>query len=246
MSEWSGRDAAKDTLRERMWAMLADAGASVGDAHGHIPDFVGADTAAGQLAASPIWAAAHVIKTNPDSAQAPVRRRALEHGKTLYMAVPRLLDERCFVALTAESVRAQGGSLEEASLAKRALELGTLVAFNDMRPIDLVVVGCLAVTRGGGRTGKGAGFADIELGLLRHFGRVSTDTPIVTTVHPLQIVNESEITMRAHDSALNLIATPDGSIETHTRYPQPTGILWDQIQADQFEKIPVLRALRPG
>jgi 5-formyltetrahydrofolate cyclo-ligase len=30
------------------------------------------------------------VKANPDSAQWPVRQRALEDGKTVYMAVPRL------------------------------------------------------------------------------------------------------------------------------------------------------------
>ena len=34
-----------------------------------------------------------------------------------------------------------------------------------------------------------AGFADLELGLLRQMGLVQADTPIVTTVHPLQIVD---------------------------------------------------------
>jgi 5-formyltetrahydrofolate cyclo-ligase len=113
-----------------------------------------------------------------------------------------------------------------------------------MHKIDVVVVGCVAVTRDGGRTGKGAGFADIELGLLRHFGLVTPTTPIVTTVHALQVVPNDEITMRAHDSALNWIATPDELIETHTPYPQPTGILRDQIRKDQWEKIPALAAVR--
>ena len=45
-SEWRGRDAAKDTLRERMWALLIERGAAVGDPTGHIPNFVGAEEAA--------------------------------------------------------------------------------------------------------------------------------------------------------------------------------------------------------
>jgi hypothetical protein len=45
-----------------------------------------------------------------------------------------------------------------------------VVALDEMSPIDLVVVGCVAVARDGGRTGKGAGFADLELGLLRQQG----------------------------------------------------------------------------
>ncbi len=243
-SEWRGRDAAKDTLRERMWALLIERGAAVGDPTGHIPDFIGTEAAATRMTAMPAFAAARVVKFNPDAGQAPLRRMALEAGKLVYMAIPRLPADRCFVELTLERVRAAGKTPAEAAFHKTAVEIGRPVAFEEMQKIDVVVVGCVAVTRDGGRTGKGAGFADIELGLLRHFGLVPPTTPIVTTVHSLQIVPSDAITMRAHDSALNWIATPDELIETHTHYPQPTGILRDQIREDQWKKIPALVAVR--
>jgi 5-formyltetrahydrofolate cyclo-ligase len=40
-----------------------------------------------------------VAKSNPDAPQLPVRTRALADGKLLYMAVPRLADERPFIML---------------------------------------------------------------------------------------------------------------------------------------------------
>ena len=40
-----------------------------------------------------------MLKSNPDSAQLPVRQRALEDGKTVYMAVPRLAGPEPFFAL---------------------------------------------------------------------------------------------------------------------------------------------------
>ncbi len=243
MTEWSGRHTEKDALRERMWALLQARSASVGHTHSHIPNFVGTDLAAAQLAHLPVWQTAHVVKCNPDAAQSPIRLRALQAGKTLYMAVPRLLDERCFVELHRDALTIP---LEEAAETKTALRVGKLVAFNEMRPIDLVVVGCVAVSRNGGRTGKGAGFADLELGMLRHYGLVTAATPIVTTVHALQLVGDEELPMSAHDSALNWIAMPDEVIETLTPYPQPTGIVWESIRPEQFEKIPILKTLRPN
>src|ERR671939_324038 len=45
------------------------------------------------------WQAAAALKANPDSPQWPVRQRALEDGKVVYMAVPRLAAERPFLAL---------------------------------------------------------------------------------------------------------------------------------------------------
>jgi 5-formyltetrahydrofolate cyclo-ligase len=40
---------------------------------GRIPNFVGAEAAADQLAALPAWEAARVVKANPDKAQRAVR-----------------------------------------------------------------------------------------------------------------------------------------------------------------------------
>jgi len=67
---------------------------------GKIPNFLGAEAAADQLAALSAWEAAQVIKANPDKAQRAVRARALTEGKVLYMAVPRLADELPFYLLT--------------------------------------------------------------------------------------------------------------------------------------------------
>jgi 5-formyltetrahydrofolate cyclo-ligase len=160
------------------------------------------------------------------------------------MAVPRLTDTRCFVELTREDLQQHHISLEDAAIARKALNYGRLVSFEEMQPIDLVMVGCVAVTGNGGRTGKGAGFADLELAMLQEFGLVQPHTPIVTTVHPLQMVEPERLPMQAHDWALNWIITPEEVIETHTTYPRPTGLDWDTIRSEQYTQIPILRQLR--
>jgi 5-formyltetrahydrofolate cyclo-ligase len=243
-AEWSGRHLGKDDLRIEIWSLLKQQGVSTHDPFGHIPSFVGADEAAERLASLPIWQQADVVKCNPDRPQAPVRLRALQDGKRLYMAVPRLTDVRCFVELTSEDLQRHNASLEEAAMWRGAMAHGRKVSLEEMQRIDLVVTGCVAVTRSGGRTGKGAGFADLELGMLREFGLLRQDTPIVTTVHSLQIVGDSRLPMQPHDSALDWIITPDEVIETHTPYPQPAGLDWDAVRSEQFEAIPVLRRLR--
>ena len=110
--------------------------------------------------------------------------------------------------------------------------------------MDLVIVGCVGVTRSGGRTGKGGGFADLELGIFRELGTVGPHTPIVTTVHSSQVVPDEQIVMLGHDSALDYIATETELIETRTPFPQPQGVAWDQVQPDQMSGIPFLAALR--
>jgi 5-formyltetrahydrofolate cyclo-ligase len=241
---WSGHDTAKDRLRTTVWMRLKAQGAAVGEPVGHIPRFVGSERAAAQLARLPAWQQARVIKCNPDQAQAPVRLQALQEGKVLYMAVPRLRQERCFVALVATDLQQRGVTLEVAATSRGAMQHGRLVALDEMSPIDLVVVGCVAVAREGGRTGKGAGFADLELGLLRQQGLIQADTPIVTTVHVLQIVPSAELPMRAHDWWLTWIVTPDEAIATTARHLQPPGLLWEQLRPEQLASIPVLRRQR--
>ena len=242
-TDWIGYHHDKDKLRTEIWSLLKQQAASVGDSFGHIPNFVGAEMAAEKLAALPIWQQAKTIKCNPDSPQIPVRMRALQDGKRLYMAVPRLTDDRCFVELTAEDLQRQSVSIAESAIARKALTCGKLVSFEEMEPIDLVIIGCVAAGRSGGRTGKGAGFADLELAMLTEFGLVEIDTPIVTTVHSLQVVEDSRLPMQVHDWALNWIITAEEVIKTNTIYPRPTGLNWDSIRPEQLEKIPILRKL---
>ena len=239
-TEWSGHHEAKDRLRSLVWSQLEAQHAAIGHAVGHIPRFVGGEKAAERLATLPCWQQATVIKCNPDGAQAPVRLRALQEGKLLYMAVPRLRRKRCFVALTASDLRQRGIVLEDAALHRGAMRHGRLVALDEMETIDVVIVGCVAVSRDGGRTGKGAGFADLELGILRQMGLVQPDTPVVTTVHPIQIVDNAQLPMLSHEWSLTWIVTPDEAIATQSPRPQPTGLAWDTIRPEQLATIPVL------
>lgn len=243
-TEWSDYHPDKERLRSKIWSQLKQQGAVRRDPVGHIPNFIGAEQAAAQLAALPIWQQATVIKCNPDAPQTAVRSQALREGKRLYMAVPRLTQTRCFVEMTATDLQQRQIRLEDAAVARQALQVGRSVRFEEMEPIDLVVVGCVAVTRSGGRTGKGAGFADLELAMLQQFELIQPETAIVTTVHPLQIVPPEQLPMQAHDWALNWIVTPEEAIATQPEHPRPTGLDWAAIRPEQYAKIPILRQLR--
>jgi 5-formyltetrahydrofolate cyclo-ligase family len=76
--------AAKAALREKVWsAMRAAKVARFPGPAGRIPNFTGAEAAAERLRSIPEWQAAGTLKANPDSAQLPVRQRALEEGRNL-------------------------------------------------------------------------------------------------------------------------------------------------------------------
>jgi len=241
---WAGRDERKDPIRTEIWDALQQSGAAVGQVVSQIPNFVGADRAADRLAALPIWKSASVVKSNPDPPQAPVRLRALQDGKKVYTPVPELTEGFPFVELDPSDLRQRGLAFEDVQFSEDFIRLGRPVQFEEMDPLDLVVVGCVAVTHNGARTGKGGGFADLELGIFRELGLVNPDTPIVTTVHPIQVVDDEKLVMQRHDSALHWIVTPDEVINAHSAYPQPEGVYWDQILADQYRDIPFLTDLR--
>lgn len=243
-ARWAGRNARKDELRDRVWGDLVARGVNVGPVHSRIPNFAGADMAALRLASLPVWKTAAVVKCNPDPPQIPVRLRALYDGKLLYTPVPELTLGFPFVLLDPLELERKGISFELAATSQGAVAHGKPVAFEDMLPMDLVVVGCVAVTRAGGRTGKGGGFADLELGIFRELRTVKATTPVVTTVHSCQVVPDDEIVMMAHDSPLDWVATETELVETRTAYDQPTGVSWDAVQPDQFAGIPFLTDLR--
>src|SRR6516164_4755165 len=91
--------AAKAALRQEVWSAIRAARvARFPGAEGRIPNFTGAEAAAERLRATVEWQAAGTLKSNPDSAQLPVRQRALEDGKIVYMAVPRLAEPEPFFA----------------------------------------------------------------------------------------------------------------------------------------------------
>jgi 5-formyltetrahydrofolate cyclo-ligase len=179
---------------------------------------------------------AKVLKVNPDSPQRPVRQRALAEGKTIYMAVPRLRSQKPFIELDPKKLKC---SPYVAASIKGAAQYGKPVTLNQVRQIDLVVCGSVAVNRQGARVGKGGGYSDLEFALLAIEKKIGPQTPIVTTVHPLQIVDE-DIPMTDHDIPLNAIVTPDESIEIRSLYPRPKGIYWGMLTQEKIDEIPVL------
>jgi 5-formyltetrahydrofolate cyclo-ligase len=231
----------KHALREEVWrAMTVQKAARFPGAQGRIPNFIGAEAAAQHLTTLPEWHRARALKCNPDAPQRPVRYAALRAGKVVYMAVPRLRELKPFIALDPTLLGPSG--LWPASSIRGAFAVGKPVTLGEMQPIDLIVAGSVAVSRDGARLGKGGGYSDLEYALCRQAGLVQEGTPIVSTVHPTQIVPEGSIEMTTHDIALSWFATPEGLVETLRRYPSPEGILWGEL-GEKLDEIPVLQQL---
>ncbi len=242
---WAGRNSDKDRLRAEIWQGLESSGLNIGPVWSRISNWVGAEMAAKRLSDLEIWKRARVVKCNPDPPQIAVRLRALYDGKLLYMPVPEFgSGELPWVLLDPEKLSRDGVQFELAATSQGAVNVGQKLGFEDMLPLDIAVCGCIAVTRAGGRTGKGGGFADLELGLFRDLGKITADTPIVTTVHSSMVVENDRLPIMAHDSLLNWIVTEKEVIETRPVGHQPGGVHWDLVQPDQLEDIWFLKGLK--
>jgi 5-formyltetrahydrofolate cyclo-ligase len=107
--------------------------------------------------------------------------------------------------------------------------------------VDLVVSGSVAVREDGARIGKGEGFSDLEWGILRDLGIVDSETPVATTVHEMQVV-EDDWTPDAHDVPMDLVVTPERTVRTEGS-GKPEGVDWAALSAERLEEMPVLREL---
>ncbi|MBI1885793.1 MAG: 5-formyltetrahydrofolate cyclo-ligase [Chloroflexi bacterium] len=230
----------KEELRQSVWETLErERVARFPGARGRVPNFEGASRAAERVRGLDAWREARVLKCNPDSPQLPLRRAALREGKTVYMAVPRLRREECFVELDPSAL---GRNAAAAATIGGAFRFGRLVSLGEMRLIDLVVCGSVAVSVAGARVGKGGGYSDLEYALLSAYRKITPATPIVTTVHPLQVV-PAGLPMHHHDIPVDYIATPDTVIHCERVFPRPEGIFWDILPPEKIEAIPVLRRM---
>jgi 5-formyltetrahydrofolate cyclo-ligase len=223
-----------------VWAALSDAGvARFPGARGRIPNFTGAEAAARLLASTPEWAAAQVLKCNPDAPQLPVRVLALEHGKLVRMAVPRLREDRPFLTLDPERLAVP--PRKAASIGGSA-EHGIPTPVEELGHVDLVVCGTVAVNADGVRIGKGGGYSDLEWALAAALGLVDERTVVATTVHPIQVVDE-DLPEAEHDFRVDLVVTPDDVVRCPGGH-RPARVLWEHLDDERVASIPVLARLR--
>jgi 5-formyltetrahydrofolate cyclo-ligase len=243
----AGGDAAllahKRDLREATWDRMVAAGVGRFPApHNRIPNYVGAEAAAERLRSTDAWQRARTVKANPDSPQWPVRQRALEDGKVVYMAVPRLAEDDPFFLLDPDDL---ADTSRKASSIKGASRSARTVSVDELEPVDLVVTGCVAVDPAGARLGKGGGFSDLEYALAWAAGLIGPGTVVVTTVHEVQVLPEGEIPVAEHDFRLDVVITPERVIECPGGRT-PAAIRWDELTDEKVAAIPLLGRLAAG
>lgn len=192
----------KKRLREEIWRQMQEKGIAKFPlpCYGRIPNFYGAEKAAENLKKLEEWKKARIIFANPDSPQKKIRENALKEGKTVIMASPRL--KHGFIIVRPEKVL---GKERFAATIRGAFTYGEKTT--SIPKPDLVIAGSVAVDLQGHRLGKGGGYGDRELKMIReNFGKIL----VVTTVHDVQIVDY--VPNEPHDEKVDLIVTPSRTI----------------------------------
>jgi len=69
--------------------------------------------------------------------------------------------------------------------------------------------------------------------------KVEQSTPVVTTVHDIQVLEE-KFDMKVYDLIVDWIITPTRIIKTRPLAEKPRGIYWEMLPSQKIEEIPVL------
>ncbi|MEM4717617.1 MAG: 5-formyltetrahydrofolate cyclo-ligase [Desulfurococcaceae archaeon] len=230
----------KARIRKKIWELLERSNIAMfpRPVHGRIPNFKGADIASSKLTLLREWNDAHVVKSNPDSPQYYIRLRALEEGKLILMATPRLLNG--FILL--DPRRIQPSKYATAATIKGAFKYGYPMKLRDLPKVDLIVTGCVAVDRRGVRLGKGGGFSELEYAILKEIDSVDDYTPILTTIHDLQLIDEN-IPLEIHDFTVDYVLTPTKIVKIPESFKyRPRGIYPDLL-TQRIRELDIIREL---
>jgi len=232
------RFASKDEVRQWVWneLQMRQLAREPLPPHGRIPNFEGAEAAAARIFAHVPWAHARTIKVNPDTPQLPVRIEALRRGMQVYVPTPKLAGG--FNLLDPQ--RIPPARFAEAAALPTMSRWAQAVALTELPQLDAIVTGCVAVTLTGKRCGKGAGYSDIEFGILRELGHPVV--PVATSVHDAQVV--ADFPIADNDQPVHLICTPTTAVPVAGPLPAPAGIRWERLSEADLDAMSLLRDLQ--
>lgn len=250
ISEIEGQDsndpkAWKWAIRKRVWDLMEARNIAQfpRPVHHRIPNFIGAHLAANKLSELEVFKEANCVKVNPDTPQKQVRLLTLNDRKKLLTPQPRL---RTGFFSVLEYSNLPPNTIKEACTSVGVAKYGRPIGLDEKIKVDLIVIGSVAVDPNtGARLGKGEGFAELEYGMLRYMGAIDDSTPVVTSVHDEQLVDDIPVEkLLVHDVPVDIICTPTRVILTNTMIPKPQGIYWDKLSPEKLGQIRILRELK--
>uniref|UniRef100_A0A2U9IPF9 5-formyltetrahydrofolate cyclo-ligase n=1 Tax=Acidianus sulfidivorans JP7 TaxID=619593 RepID=A0A2U9IPF9_9CREN len=225
----------KEEIRQLIWKTLEEKNIAAfpRPVYGRIPNFKGSEIAAKILSETKEFKQAEVIKINPDSPQRKVREIALREGKKVLVPTPRLRGQ--FFLLDGRKI----SDPRKLSSISGFTSEGERIDLDKIPKIDMIIVGSVAVTKTGDRVGKGEGYSELEYAILRELKKIDEKTPVATTVHSIQIVDN--IPTEIFDVPVDIIATEKELIRTNPKRPKPDRLYLDHLTKEKIEDTPYLK-----
>lgn len=241
----SPTEVTKASIRKDTWSKLKADNVVTGTIYlNRIPYFKGSDEAAQRFAETEEFQKAKSICINADKAQESVQYLTVQAKKTLLIQIP-LFIRKGLVKCIQVPDDLPDDEIQKLTTRTAIGEHGKVVALNDERKVDIVVMGSIAVSKQGQRIGKGEGFADIEYAMMQKQGMLTPDTIVVTTVHDSQVFDTlPEELFKEHDVGVNLIITPTQVIRVSPNPPKSSGLNWSLLSNRRLKIFPILRQLR--
>lgn len=207
---------------------------------GKIPNFRGAREAAKKLLKLPEFQSAKSVEVNPDKPLEAVRALVLSNNKELYVPTPQLRG-----SLLKKLEKVDKHDVRTIVSRWGMSKFGRNISLEDKIKIDLLIVGCVAVSEDGYRIGKGKGFADLEFAVLKEMDAINDNTTIVAVVHDIQVYDKLDNELfKIHDVPVDYIVTPTKIIKTRLDLPKPLGIYWSLITLEKLNQIETLQRLK--
>lgn len=180
----------KNEVRNYVWKILKESNVGLFPIYRKIPNFRENEKTIQKILEIEEFIKAKRIFISPDTPQRKLLNFIDLEKKEVYMATPRL--KKGFVKIIRISE-----SLKE--LLKNSLKI------RKIPKIDFALIGSVAVDLKGNRIGKGGGYGDREIKILRNLNK---SVIIATNVHDLQVFNDLSYLMKDYDEKVNLIITP--------------------------------------
>lgn len=237
----------KAQARKRVWSELIDVAEPDSRFHFNfnefIPDFQGSDQATSRLTEMSLYQGAENVFVTPDNCLEDLRERLMLDGKTQVISTYGI--RRGLVEL--KSGDAPDHLARYAILLDVMEEVGRYVSLSELQErkveFDWLITGASAVNKDGVRFGKGHGFFDLEWAMLYQIGAVDVDTPVIAFVHDCQVVDVT-FDLSDFDTVCDYIVTPTGILETENPQKPTQGVIWDKLEPDMMENIPLLKELK--
>jgi len=180
----------KQEVREFVWKTLKEKNECLFPCYGRIPNFNGVEKTIEKILSLEEFINAKRIFISPDTPQRLLLRFVNLEEKEIYMATPRLKEG--FVRVNTNST-----NLKEI--------LSKSIKIQEIPKIDLAIIGSVAVDIKGNRIGKGGGYGDKEIKILRE---KNEKIKIVSNVHDLQVFEDLSYLMKEYDQKIDIIVTP--------------------------------------